>query len=169
MSDNLVLEFFKNIIRVNGMLQNNIWKMWIHSFKERLTYFLKLFLTYHNFEDIHSQLILLNFFWKTVSIPLNVWGSIKKRLRTFNFLLFYNTYVYNTFLCSYCSTTHVQSSSKSVRDTFICFLVSYLLGWSADWLAGSMAGRFGSRLLEKPDSSCAKLCFPSCVYVPIHG
>lgn len=36
------------------------------------------------------------------------------------------------------------------------------------WLAGWLAGCFGSRLLEKPDSSCAKLCFPSRVYVPTH-
>lgn len=38
----------------------------------------------------------------------------------------------------------------------------------ACWL-GWLAGCFDSRLLEKPDSSCAKLCFPSCVYVPTHA
>lgn len=48
-------------------------------------------------------------------------------------------------------------------------LAGSLAGWPDGWLAGWLVGCFGSRLLEKPDSSCAKLCFPSCVYVPTHA
>lgn len=42
-------------------------------------------------------------------------------------------------------------------------------GWLAACLPACLLARLRvSRLLEKPDSSCAKLCFPSRVYVAIH-
>lgn len=53
-------------------------------------------------------------------------------------------------------------------------LPARLLACSLGWLAACLpvcllAWLRVSRLLEKPDSSCAKLCFPSRVYVPIHA
>lgn len=50
-----------------------------------------------------------------------------------------------------------------------CLLAGPGVARPASWLADCSAGCFDSRLLEKPDSFCAKLCFPSRVYVLTHG
>lgn len=65
----------------------------------------------------------------------------------------------HSFLRSFETRRTLGATSMAAR------LLACLLAGLAGWLAGS----FDSRLLEKPDSSCAKLCFPSCVYVPTHA